>query len=299
MTKQLAPMLAIEADMEKIKFPIGGQPKYDGIRTLRLPEGQVSRTLKRIPNHFVQTVLDLIHENNSMAGFDSEIVSYVDGKRRPLNEVQSDVMSADGEFDFILHVFDLFEQSDRTYVERHNEMVDRVAEINSPYVEAAPFNIFHNLEDFKAYEDGLVVDGWEGAIGRDPQGTYKYGRSTINEGKLLKVKRFTDSEALLIGMVERNHNENEAKVDKLGKTKRSSAKAGKVPAGDMGAMILRWPNGVEFELGTGFTAKQRRELWARRDTMIGESTITFKYKELGPNGKPLILSFYAVRLDYI
>jgi len=297
MTKPLKPMLAVEADLSKVKFPAGAQPKYDGIRSLRTQDGQVSRTLKQIPSNFVQQVLGLIHENDNLMGFDGEIVTYTDGRPDTLHQVQSKVMSADGEFDFVFHVFDLWGISNQGYTKRREELVERIRKINSPYVQAAEFHMVSDVDELVVYDTSLVDLGWEGTIVRDPNGTYKYGRSTINEGKLLKIKRFTDSEATITGMVERMHNENEAEVDNLGHTKRSSAKAGKVPAGDMGAMVLDW-NGIEFELGTGFTADQRKKFWARRETMIGD-TVTFKYKDTGPNGKPLIPSFLAVRLDMI
>ncbi|AGH31512.1 DNA ligase [Loktanella phage pCB2051-A] len=296
MTKQIKPMLAVEAQLDKIKFPATAQPKFDGIRSLRTEAGQVSRTLKMIPNQFVRQVLDLLHENEDLSGMDGEIVTYTDGKPDTLHQVQSKVMSAEGEFDFVFHVFDLWGISSEGYTSRLAKITERIQSIGSPYIQAAEAERVEDLDALKAYDDKLVDAGWEGTIVRDPEGTYKYGRSTVNEGKLLKLKRFTDSEAVITGMVERMHNENEATTDALGHTKRSSAKAGKVPAGDMGALQLRWPNGVEFELGTGFSLEQRKQFWAKRDDMIGQ-TITFQHKDTGPNGKPLILSFIAVRYD--
>jgi DNA ligase-1 len=296
MTTKIKPMLAVEADLNKIIFPATAQPKYDGIRSLRTEEGQMSRTLKMIPNVFVRQVLDLLHENEDLSGMDGEIVTYTNGIRDTLHQVQSKVMSAEGEFDFVFHVFDLWGISSEGYTSRLAKITERIHSIGSPYIQAADAERVEDLDALKRYEDKLVKDGWEGAIVRDPEGTYKFGRSTVNEGKLLKVKRFTDSEAVITGMVERMHNQNEATKDALGHTKRSSAKAGKVPAGDMGALQLRWPNGVEFELGTGFDAEQRKQFWADRDKMQG-LTVTFKYKDVGPNGKPLILSFIAIRYD--
>ena len=48
----------------------------------------------------------------------------------------------------------------------------------------------------------------------------------MREGYLLKVKRFVDGEALVIGVTEPMHNANEAKTNELGRTARSHKKAG-------------------------------------------------------------------------
>jgi DNA ligase-1 len=39
-------------------------------------------------------------------------------------------------------------------------------------------------------------------------GTYKFGRSTVRDNILLKVKRFLDDEAVVIDIEEKMHNEN-------------------------------------------------------------------------------------------
>jgi DNA ligase-1 len=100
---------------------------------------------------------------------------------------------------------------------------------------------------------------------RDPAGLYKFGRSG-KTGPLLKLKRFIDFEAEVIGVYEEMHNANVATKNELGRTSRSSAKAGKIGKGTLGGLILRAINGpaagVEFRCGTGFDAAARAELWA-------------------------------------
>jgi DNA ligase-1 len=102
---------------------------------------------------------------------------------------------------------------------------------------------------------------------------YKYGRSTAKEGGLVKVKRFEDSEALVVGVEERMHNGNEATVDHLGHTKRSTHQANKTGRGDLGALVcILDPHSainVRFNVGSGFTDAQRAELWAIRDQLPG------------------------------
>lgn len=118
---------------------------------------------------------------------------------------------------------------------------------------------------------------------RDPGSRYKYGRSTAKEQILLKVKRFEDSECVIIGVQEEMHNGNVAGRDELGRTKRSSSKDGKVGKGTMGALVVRdLKTSVEFNIGTGFTAAQRAEDWESR---IG-STIVYKFFPVGVVDRP-------------
>src|ERR1019366_5223919 len=85
------------------------------------------------------------------------------------------------------------------------------------------------------------------------------------EGYLLKLKRYDDCEAVVTGMEELMHNDNEAFTNELGRTARSSAKDGKRGAGVLGKLNLKGLNGdyagVEFDCGTGFDAEQRKDFW--------------------------------------
>ena len=90
---------------------------------------------------------------------------------------------------------------------------------------------------------------------------YKLGRSTARDGALLKLKCFEDAEAQVIGFVELLHNNNEATRSELGRTKRSSARAGKSVSGMLGALVV----GVEFEVGTGYTWGSGSSGWFEDD----------------------------------
>ncbi len=135
-----------------------------------------------------------------------------------------------------------------------------------------------------AYEAEMVALGHEGIMLADPSGLYKFGRATTKGGELLKVKRFIDSEALIIGMEEEMFNGNEAQTNELGRTKRSTAKDGLVGKGTMGALQVRdVATGVEFNIGCGFTADERVRFW--KDDYVG---LTVKYKSfpIGTKDKP-------------
>src|SRR5690606_40344965 len=135
-----------------------------------------------------------------------------------------------------------------------------------------------------------------GVMLRHPDGPYKHGRSTTKEGWLLKVKRFEDSEAQVIGYSEAQHNANEAKRNELGQLERSSHKAGKVGKQTLGALAVKdLKTGVEFDIGTGFTESQRQLLWAMGDNLMGK---VVKYKSQPTDRKSTRLNSSHVERSY-
>ena len=133
----------------------------------------------------------------------------------------------------------------------------------------------NSLGDLLAYKQSTLEVGYEGVMLRPPDGPYKQNRSTLREGYLIKLKRFTDAEAVCIGYGELMHNGNEAVTNELGRTARSSAQAGLIPGGTLGYLLCKTPDGVEFKIGTGFDAADRADLWAEQDKLMGRIV---KYK---------------------
>lgn len=144
-------------------------------------------------------------------------------------------------------------------------------------------------------EEHYVSLGYEGVMLRHPDGLYKHGRSTAKEGWLLKLKRFEDGEARVVGFTELMHNANEAKLNELGHLERSSHKAGKVGKQTLGALTVKdLKTGVEFEIGTGFTASQRQELWNVGDNLLGR-VVKYKSQPTGVKDKPRFPVFLGFR----
>lgn len=81
------------------------------------------------------------------------------------------------------------------------------------------------------------------------------------------------------------HNGNEATVNELGRTKRSSHKENKTGRGDLGALVLRHPDGFTFNVGTGFTDDDRALVWKDRDTFVGKLA-KVKYFAIGMKDAP-------------
>ena len=285
------PLLAAPVDLNKMKFPVLVSPKLDGIRAINHPTlGLVSRNLKPIPNEYIRGQAERFP-----AWLDGELMLMKeDGKPLPFSDITSGVMSRKGEPNFKFAVFDMVMSGAEPFWKRLGVVNEWVR--NGPEnLATVEHKIIHNLDALLEYEEATVGQGWEGVMLRDPEGRYKFGRSTVNEGILLKMKRFHDDEATVVGVVERMINNNEQTRDALGYAKRSSHKDNKTPAGDLGALVCEY-KGVQFELGTGFTSHQRKELWLDRDSLTGQR-VTFKYQEISKDGVPRFPVFLRFRAD--
>ena len=254
------PLLAATVDLNKVRFPCYVSPKLDGIRVLGMNGKAMTRSLKEVPNRFIQSVF----ASGIYDGLDGEIIVGPANAPDVYRVTNSAVMSRDGEPDFTYHVFDLLGQQYSPFSSRLEGLATRT----HPRVIHVPQVKVHDLAGLHDAEEGWVSEGYEGLMGRSIDGIYKYGRATMKEGILWKCKRFTDHEYEVIGFEERMHNTNVPTTNELGYTERSSHKAGLVPTGTLGALVLKHDAGP-FRCGTGFTDEQRAHIWANRESLLG------------------------------
>jgi len=298
---KIKPLLATAVeDFDALRFPFLASPTLDGIRCLTIPTNDpsrkcaaVSRNLKPIPNCFVRQWL----EANLPPGFDGELMVH----NAAFNEVSSGIMSRDGEPDFVYHVFDYLSSYEPSglavgFSLRLANVRDRLSvyEEWALRVKLVEHVIVRNQDDLDGYETACLSEGYEGVMLRDPAGPYKLGRSTEREHILLKVKRFDQSEALVIGTEELMHNGNEATFDAFGHTKRSSHKANKVGMNTLGSLVCKTPDGIEFKIGTGFNEDLRKKLWISREGLPG-LTVTYKHQPSGAKEAPRFPVFIGFR----
>lgn len=269
------PMLAAQADLRVLKYPVLASPKLDGVRAVVNERQLLSRSLKPIPNRYIADLL----ARPKLHGFDGELILGDPWGPTVYRDTVSAVMSRDGRPELRYYVFDLW-GTPFNYEERWHELLRLTEKLTLP-VDLVESIVIENRAQLDEYEAAAVAKGFEGVMLRSPKAPYKHGRSTVSEGYLLKLKRFEDSEALVIGIEEEMHNANEAQMNELGRTKRSSAKGGLVGKGTMGALVVRdLTTGVEFNIGTGFTAEDRA-----RTEWVGK-TVKYKHFPVGTKDKP-------------
>lgn len=270
---------------ELIKFPVWASPKIDGIRCVVFGGIAYSRSLKPIPNEFVQAWVKVFAD--TLDGMDGELVV---GKETDPNCMQNSmaVMRKSGEPDFTFFVFDAV-LSGFEFWERSAHFAgigfDRIGAGYTHRAVTVPQYMVWDADSLDKLEADWLAEGFEGMMIRDHHGLYKYGRSTEREGGLVKVKRFVDAEAEVIGCVEEMHNANEATRNATGGTERSTSKAGLVGKGTLGALVVRDGQGRVFNIGTGFTAAQRAALW-RDNAGLSGTLVTFKHFDHGTVDAP-------------
>jgi DNA ligase-1 len=261
--------------------------KLDGIRATVQQNVLKSRTLKDIPNAAIQDMFKGLPE-----GLDGELIYGEPNAPDVFNKTSSIVMGNKPMHQQMAregvkyYLFDYNLNDDAPFTRRYSALKEVLPFLKAPVVLVEHYLVPH-LAGVLHYEEKWVVgEGFEGVMLRSLEGLYKEGRSTFNEGYLLKVKRFSDSEAEVINTFEEEHNTNEAEVNELGRTKRSSAKAGMVGKGTLGGLNVRdLETGVEFSIGTGFTAQDRVNLWAERDMLVGR-VVKYKSLKVGEVEKP-------------
>jgi DNA ligase-1 len=285
------PLLAATWKNEVLQYPLYATPKIDGIRILKQNGKIISRSFKYIKNKQLSERLNgLLPE-----GCDGEIFI----KDKTISDVTSFVNSingiTDGEIEY--YVFDIVTDNPlQGYLQRCKKLPKECVKNGIHIIPLHPV-VVTNKEELYNFEDECLSKNFEGIMLRKGDGVYKCGRSTVKEGILLKVKRFSDTEAEIIGFEELNHNENEIKINELNQNFRSSKKIGKKRGGILGAFIVRMSFNnqiVEFKIGSGFTLEQRYQFWKDKDSLLGV-LVKFKYFEVGSKNCPRFPIFLCLR----
>lgn len=144
--------------------------------------------------------------------------------------------------------------------------IEEILQVDRPaYAEIHRQTVCESREHLQSEFERIEKLGGEGIMLRQPGSAYVAGRSKT----LLKVKRFHDAEATVVGM-------------EVGKGKHK---------GRMGALLVELDTGVRFALGSGFSDFQRE------NPPSAGTRITFKYQEILESGVPRFGSFLRVRID--
>ncbi len=287
------PILGVKADLEKVIYPVYADPKFDGVRVLIYNGYAYSRMLKPIPNRSLQAAAKDLPYGYI---FDGEVVS------GDFEQSDSFCMSVNGKQQFRYHIFDML-TLDRSFilydipfdVRKRNlkEVFDKAGKY-IPFTRLISSIVINNEQDLLELHEKMVTFGYEGTMIRDPEGYYKFGRSTVNQGLLLKIKNFHDDEAIILEFQEKFTNENLQEFDNLGYSVRSKVRDNLVQAETLGALIVKNSEGEVFKVGTGFTDKQRDEIWFNRDNLKGK-IIVYKYQGKTGNNKPRFPVFKGFR----
>lgn len=290
----MKPMLAATIkDIKDVSFPVYASPKLDGIRGVVIDGVLRSRSLKNIPNTFVTDRFS----QDTFSGLDGELILGSPTAKDVYRQSNGACARHDGTPDVKFYVFDDFSYPDWPYQQRWIDckgMIDK----NIVLVEQT---LVENAVDLLTFENDCLDFGYEGLILRSPDGAYKFGRSTMKQQGMMKLKRFVDSEAVILEVIEEQENTNVKKTNELGRSKRSSHAAGKIGKGTAGVFRVRdCQSGVEFDIGSGITDEEGKWYWSRKAKIEKSQDFVIKYKSfmIGVKDKPRHPVYLGPRDDW-
>ena len=278
-------------NLDDIRFPVVASPKIDGIR-FYVKDG-VAYSLSNLPlrNKNVQAFVN--KHSEFLNDCDGEIFAGSPLDMNLFRNTSSVIMSANRTDDFQMVIFDEIDMPETGYIVRLQTLINDKSEYEKTLFEKPQeyqdfintvsiinIDLLHTIEEFLEYEEDMVSIGYEGVILRSLAGLYKQGRSTIKEQGIMKVKRFEDAEAVIIGMIEQTTNTNTPIVAESGYLKRSSSKEGLLLNDTLGKLLCRDIHGNRFTISSGLTDAERKEIWADQNSYIGKY-IKFKYFNIG------------------
>jgi DNA ligase-1 len=139
----------------------------------------------------------------------------------------------------------------------------KVKPYENRYIRIIPQQKVKNRQELKIFLNSVEKKGGEGVVVRDPNTAYISKRTS----KALKLKSFFDEECKVVALYK-------------GKGKYKDV---------LGSLQCELPNGIKFNIGSGFSDKEREN-----PPKVGD-TITFKYKSFTKYDKPRFPVFLRVR----
>lgn len=316
------PMLAIDATnaLDKISYPKLASTKLDGIRCIFHPKlGMVSRSLKPIQNKQLQEkfkpILNLVKEMNII--LDGELY----GHNLTFQEITRVCMTKDfndpktikkfEKLDTKTSILILLESIKFCCFEVDNSQLDkfseralfitqidgRLFEERFKYFEVLNQILVHSKKDVIKTFNYFLKQKYEGAILRALDSPYKYGRSTLKEEYMLKVKPFETFDAPIKNVVQATEvNPNaEKKINELGRSVTSRLKEDRVLIKKACAFEVCY-NDFVLKVSLAMTDVEKEEIWQNRDLYLGKM-IEYKGMMIGAKDVPRHPVFVRFRED--
>lgn len=316
MTTSIKAMLASDWDETKIKFPCGLQPKIDGVRGLNTTGRLTGRSLKEHKNKHATERFS----HPALVGLDGELAAGKETHPNLCRLTSSALNRIGGEPQLMWHLFDYVttETAGLGYAERYARLQARLlrvladSSLDHLTIDLGIVPLVHcfNMQELLEHEARWLDEGYEGVIIRDLKGTHKQGRSTVKEGGLLRIKRFIEEEAVVIGIEEGQTNLNEKQTNELGNSFRTTHQENMTPNGQVGSLLCRMLKDVfdprvedKLLLAAGqdvlvspgkLTAEQRKYYFENPHEIVGQ-TIKFKFFPKGIKDKPRFPTHVCIR----
>lgn len=307
------PALAEDAILEIVQFPVWLEPKIDGVRALNMTGTLTGRSLDPFAGYGITNYFSA----NSFVGLDGEMT--LGGKANCTNRLCSMTTGAMGRFKGVTEMPDLHwwcfdylvgSTSRMPYAERYESLKMRLLSVDHPRLHLVDYVEVHTPAVLAQMIAEYADRGYEGTIIRNPRALHKPGRATKKGQELWRVKPWADAEILVTGITEGEMNANEAKKNTLGRTERSSAKAGMIPNGQVGSIQgvmladfhdpltgkLLFAKDLPITVGSGEMSVSEATHYFRNPSLIVAHIVKFKHMTHGVKDKPRFSTYLSHRL---
>lgn len=308
-TKKYSPILAPneQIDLDDIDYPILASMKLDGIRCIFYKGEMLSRSLKPIQNKQLREKFAPIVEYTRVKDLilDGEIYSHV----FTFQEITRYVMTKDftdkksiKKFGKVLvipehlkfYCFDSlncgftnnFEIKTDEEFEARLEKVKEVSGIFNRIMVAVEHREVKSKKEIEVLFKKALNEEYEGLILRNPKGKYKFGRCTLKEGNVYKVKPYITfdgkiQEVIQSTIVDPNA---EKKTNELGRSVTSKKKGDRILIEKASAFLVNYED-KQLKVVLAMTDDEKEEVWKNKETYIGK-TIEYKGMVVGSKDVP-------------
>jgi DNA ligase-1 len=296
--KNFKPMLAPneKIDISTVKYPLLVSYKLDGIRCI-FKDGQMySRALKQFPNIQLRERFRHIAKYTLETGlvFDGELLA----KSITFNELSGITRQLDKNLpdDLFFYCFDCVIDND--FNEPFKKRVINTRRLSlTNYVQLLSQRLIVDHNDIqKLYEEALDF-GCDGLILRDPNGRYKFGRGTIKEGLIYKMKPFQTFDAKITGVIQATEVREgaEKKINELGRSVTSKKLADRVLIEKAAAFVVMY-EGKELKVTIAMTDEEKMDVWKNQSKYLGRM-IEYKGMLVGAKDLPRHPVYIRMRDD--
>jgi DNA ligase-1 len=297
--KAFKPILAPneKVDLSTLKFPLLASYKLDGIRCI-FKDGQMfSRSLKQFPN----TALKASFSDLAILSKDRNII--LDGELLAKSLVFNDLSGLIRQLykelpeDLYFYCFDAIHNEEFNQSFRTRTSLLEISGIAHPRFKILTQWAVSSVEEVTNLYESALAWGCDGLILRDPNGRYKFGRGTIKEGLIYKLKPFQTFDAEIIGVTQATEARegSEKKINELGRSVTSKKKDDRVLIEKASAFVVLH-NGIELKVTIAMTDVEKESIWQNRERYIGKM-IEYKGMLVGAKDLPRHPVFIRFRED--
>lgn len=264
----LAPNQKVE--LNDIPLPLLVSYKLDGIRCI-FKDGQMfSRALKQFPNVKLRKrfehLVKLSKERDLI--LDGELLA----KSTTFNELSGLTRQLDKELpeDLYFYCFDVIKHKEfnRPFSDRLSDMIELK---DVKFVNTLTQKYMTNYVAIGLYFKEALSWGCDGLILRNPIGRYKFGRATVKENLIYKLKPFQTFDAKIIAVIQGTEVREgaEKKINELGRSVTSKKKDDRVLIDRACDFVVLYEN-KELKVSIAMTNQEKEEVWKNRDKYIGK-----------------------------